>query len=273
MEFMCSSYLVIRPSAEKTRGLGIFARLPIPEGLRILHERPLITADSSDEGMAGAYDSFQSMRDDDQNALLRLFAGVNDVVPLLPEGRIRDDEARSEDRIQNIAHFNGIEGQGVGYFLSFSVSFINHSYVYYNDVSGCITLHALRRIAQDEEITISYFQENPYQTKNERNQQLAKRSMVELRRRLTTYNQNNNASEESHYEAITNLRELVTCMEEETMESLELSLCYLEQARILSLLGDERARRDKARKALQLRLLCLGADHPSSADLALQVHE
>ncbi|RYP03106.1 hypothetical protein DL764_005367 [Monosporascus ibericus] len=159
----------------------------------------------------------------------------------------------SENRIQNIAHFNGIEGQGVGYFVSFSASFINHSYVYYNDVSGCVTLHALRQIAQGEEITISYFQENPYQTKNERNQQLAKygfacdcvacgssesderrRFMMELRRRLITYNQNNNTSEESHYQAMANLRELVTCMEEETMESLELSLCYPEQARILS---------------------------------------
>ncbi|RYP34230.1 hypothetical protein DL767_004353 [Monosporascus sp. MG133] len=97
--------------------------------------------------------------------------------------------------------------------------------------------------------------------------------MIELRRKLTLYNQNNAPTEEDHYEAMLHLRQLVETMEEEQLESLELSLCYAEQARIFALLGDERGRRDKTRKALQLRLLCLGADHPSSVDLALQVHQ
>ncbi|RYP80547.1 hypothetical protein DL769_002431 [Monosporascus sp. CRB-8-3] len=97
--------------------------------------------------------------------------------------------------------------------------------------------------------------------------------MFEFRHKLTLYNQNNDPTEDGHYEAIPHLRQPVETMEEEQLESLELSLCYAAQARTFALLGDERGRRGKMRKALQLRLLCLGADHPSSVNLALQVHQ
>ncbi|RYP90819.1 hypothetical protein DL770_003080 [Monosporascus sp. CRB-9-2] len=87
--------------------------------------------------------------------------------------------------------------------------------------------------------------------------------MASLRSQLVAYYQNSAASQDDIYTAMSLLRELVALIEGDDLEGLELSLAYVEQARLFRLLGDERGRRDKLRKALQFRLLCLGADHPT----------
>ncbi|RYP09292.1 hypothetical protein DL764_001339 [Monosporascus ibericus] len=91
--------------------------------------------------------------------------------------------------------------------------------------------------------------------------------MASLRSQLIAYYQNNAASHDGIYTAMSLLRELTVLIEGDGLECLELSLVYVEQARLFGLLGDERGRRDKLRKALQFRLLCLGADHPTVSRL------
>lgn len=70
------------------------------------------------------------------------------------------------------------------------------------------------------------------------------------------------------YDAIQNLRELTVIMEDEGLLCLELSLTYVELARLCSLVGDTDSQRRKLRRALEVRLRCLGVGHPSSVGLA-----
>ncbi|KAI1763411.1 hypothetical protein GGR53DRAFT_467446 [Hypoxylon sp. FL1150] len=93
--------------------------------------------------------------------------------------------------------------------------------------------------------------------------------MANLRREISAYYMGLAERQDGDiYVAIAKLRELVSLFEEEGLFGLELSLVYVEQARLFAQLGDDVGRRDKFRKAVQIRLLCLGSDHPSSVQLS-----
>ncbi|KAI6083239.1 hypothetical protein F4821DRAFT_281045 [Hypoxylon rubiginosum] len=93
--------------------------------------------------------------------------------------------------------------------------------------------------------------------------------MARLREELSAYYKGAGEDQDGEiYVAIAKLRELASLFEEEGLYSLELSLVYVEQAQLFAMLGDDVGRRDKIRKAVQIRLLCLGTDHPSSAQLS-----
>ncbi|EMR70855.1 hypothetical protein MGN70_004966 [Eutypa lata] len=92
--------------------------------------------------------------------------------------------------------------------------------------------------------------------------------MADLRLQITTYYHLESRPQADIYAAMNNLRELAELMEQEELPSLELSNVYLEQSSLFHKLGDQRGRRLKHRQALQMRLLCLGANHPSCVSLA-----
>ncbi|RYP51039.1 hypothetical protein DL768_003539 [Monosporascus sp. mg162] len=79
---------------------------------------------------------------------------------------------------------------------------------------------------------------------------------------------NEASTREDIYEAMGWLRELANTIEAEGLLGLELASVLGEQAQLFGRLGDEQGRKDKMRKSLQARLLCLGPDHPSCRSLA-----
>ncbi|RYP12950.1 hypothetical protein DL767_010976 [Monosporascus sp. MG133] len=227
-------------------------------------EPPILVYESKEDATAQIAADFQHLPEDIKAFITRLFSGPRDIVPLLPAGPLRDDVAVSAERLQAIMQYNCIEGQGIGCVLAPVMGMINHNckpntWGYYNEAVGGMTLHALRDIDAGEEITIGYVQEAIYLTRTQRN--------ARLTTQLVAYYQNNAASQDDIYTAMSLLRELTALIEGHGLEGLELSLAYVEQARLFGLLGDERGRRDKLRKALQFRLLCLGADHPTVSRL------
>ncbi|XXG95629.1 hypothetical protein Hte_001897 [Hypoxylon texense] len=79
--------------------------------------------------------------------------------------------------------------------------------------------------------------------------------MTELRKELTAFY--NNEAERDHddkYAAMNTLRRIAQLLEEEGLYGLELSLVYMEQARICDSLGEDEGRRDKMRQALKEKL-------------------
>ncbi|RYP42463.1 hypothetical protein DL767_000151 [Monosporascus sp. MG133] len=92
--------------------------------------------------------------------------------------------------------------------------------------------------------------------------------MIDLRRRLTQYYRNEASTQEDLYEAMGWLRQLADTIEAEGIPGLELATILGEQAQLFRRLGDERGWKDRMRKSLQIRLLCLGAYHPACRSLA-----
>ncbi|RYP24366.1 hypothetical protein DL765_000630 [Monosporascus sp. GIB2] len=250
-----NSYLAINQCSDPKKGLGFFAAQRITKGLRIFSEAPILVYESKEVAMARIAADFHNLQEDSKAFVTRLFSGRQDIVPLLPAGPLRDDAAVSAERLQAIMQYNCIEGQGIGCVLAPLMGMINHhckpnTWVYYNEAVGSMTLHALRNIDADCTSPDS---------------DTRRSAMASLRSQLVAYYRNNTASLDDIYTAISLLRELTALIEGDGLEGLELSLAYVEQARLFDLLGDERGRRDKLRKALQFRLLCLGADHPTAS--------
>ncbi|RYP92201.1 hypothetical protein DL770_001708 [Monosporascus sp. CRB-9-2] len=96
--------------------------------------------------------------------------------------------------------------------------------------------------------------------------------MIDLRRRLTQYYQNEASTQADLYEAMGWLRQLADTIEAEGIPGLELASVLGEQAQLFRRLGDEQGWKNKMRKSLQFRLLCLGADHPACHSLAEELH-
>lgn len=97
-------------------------------------------------------------------------------------------------------------------------------------------------------------------------------SMKTLRSQVTAYYQLQSRTSEDTMAAIADLGRIVELMSEEGLKSLEMSLCLLEQGRLYAVLGDEDSRRRKMRSAAQIRLLCLGVEHPSSQSILAQAY-
>ncbi|KAK8095702.1 TPR domain-containing protein [Apiospora kogelbergensis] len=168
----------IRSCALPERGLGVFATHRISKGLKILSESPILL-DETREGLIDTIDQdFASLPPASQSLFTRFHAGRFDMVPLMINDRVRNQESVTTARLRLIAQLNSLEGAGVGCALSPTIAAINHdcipnAFVYFNYETHLITLHALRDIAPNEEVTISYHQENVYLNAGERGQRLA----------------------------------------------------------------------------------------------------
>ncbi|KAK7989896.1 DDE superfamily endonuclease domain-containing protein [Apiospora arundinis] len=177
MAFRLNYNVEIRQCADVEKGLGLFAVHRLTKGLKIIAEAPLLVDETRDDLARNVVQQFSSLPPDGQAVLIRMYAGHNDVNPMLPPGVVRDTHAVRPSRLSTIARLNGLEGIGIGCALSPGAVAINHdctpnAFVYYNANTNSVTLHALRDIQMDEEISISYFQESVYLTKAERHGRL-----------------------------------------------------------------------------------------------------
>ncbi|KAI1777355.1 hypothetical protein F4818DRAFT_345847 [Hypoxylon cercidicola] len=170
--------LLIKQCPNVSKGLGVFATRRLSKGLRLLEESPLLSYECSEDAIEDIEHDFGSLPLPDQARLVRLFAGIFDTVPVIK--MLQQDEAglaTAPQRLKKIVRYNSVEGQGTGCVLLFNCSFLNHScvpnaWLYWNDALNAVTLHAIRDISKEEEVTISYFQESVYLNRLERNARL-----------------------------------------------------------------------------------------------------
>ncbi|KAI1406156.1 hypothetical protein F4819DRAFT_507679 [Hypoxylon fuscum] len=276
--------LAIKQCPDVVKGLGVFATRVLSKGLRLHAELPYMIEQSRDEAIENAGEFYAGLSEYDRMLFNKLYAGIQDIVPYRRVVQIHTSESMELDRATNIIKLNAMEGLGAGCVLSFIASFINHSCVpnawaEWNPNINAVTIHALREIQADEEVTISYFQEMIYLSKAQRQQKLAcnsaesngrRAAMSSIRHGLTArFGAGvSTVNADELYTSMESLRELESLIIAEGLHGLELSSVLVEQAGILGHLGDERARRIKLSHAVQARNLCLGPGHPSSLNLA-----
>lgn len=167
-----------------------------------------------------------------------------------------------------------------------------NSFLCYNDTTEAVNLHALREIHQDEEITISYFQELVFLNKEERASLLGNwqftchcdacsseepgSNRMELKRLCQELIEIHSTQSPSRGRALTvigKLREVVVRLEEERLLGPELWGCRLQLANLFYEIGDGPSQVAQLRIATQLLILCLGTDHPSSQALVALAYE
>ncbi|KAI0021913.1 hypothetical protein F4780DRAFT_778188 [Xylariomycetidae sp. FL0641] len=146
----------IQSTEQASKGLGLFASCHLSKGLKIMSETPVLKNASCDEAIAAIEHEFAHLPGEIKGPFTRLYAGPVDISPLLPPGSPKTAYLTSTPRLQEITNC------------------IPNAYIYYNDLTDLVTLFALKDIRKDEEITVSYFQENPYLKRAERAAKLAK---------------------------------------------------------------------------------------------------
>lgn len=154
------------------KGLGVFATAPIARGTRILAERPLITVKSE----CDVYAASRKLDGPDRDWLRSLSIDTNkrpSVVDIansswnLIRNGISPNSAKIKDHDIILAVFrnNNFDiGNGTQSLFQ-DISRINHSCVpngqgNFNKAIGCFTIHAVRPIDEEEEVTISYLDEH-----------------------------------------------------------------------------------------------------------------
>jgi hypothetical protein len=181
----------VRSTASK--GLGVFARLPIPRGTRIFSEPPLLAL-RTDQDSSHIYSSARLLPVVDRKGLLELSTYVTRELNIIrwiqalrytmaeawtkavsrqPKQQLKGSEGEGtglKEHVQvlsvfrnNAFHFGG-EG-GISQAVFRNISRINHSCVpnsqgNFHVGMGRFNVHATRDIAANEEVTVSYLPEH-----------------------------------------------------------------------------------------------------------------
>ncbi|KAK8035806.1 hypothetical protein PG991_001879 [Apiospora marii] len=272
MAFRLNWNAEIRQCADAGKGLGLFATQRLSKGLKVLSEAPLLVYEDRDDLVTDIENQFSQLPEAGQQLFTRLYAGYRDLVPRMPVGPVREARAILPSRLREIAKLNSFEGVGIGCVLSAGFAAVNHecapnTFLYYNPANGMLNLHALRDIAANEEITMSYFQESCQccnATDDANRASEGRRSKLKtLRAELTAYHQAESSTMDATRQAIATSRELVETLEQEGLVGLEMALCLAEQSRLHTILGDGESADRLNRQSLIIRRLCVGAEHPS----------
>jgi hypothetical protein len=157
----------IRPSTNK--GLGVFANEHIPRGSRIVCETPIFTA-PSEPGLLDVNDvyyRFSFLQGEDREKYLQLHAAqvmtdfiMSDVATNFPQ-ILREHIAKVVSIFEtNAFKMESTRGEGTSGIFAIA-SRINHSCSpnanqTWNSRIGCLTVHAIKDIPINEEITIPY---------------------------------------------------------------------------------------------------------------------
>jgi hypothetical protein len=175
----------VRATAHK--GLGVFAKLPIPRGTRIFSEPPLL-AIRQDQDASSIYPSALLLEEEDRKRLLGLStyvtresrvirwlqAGWWTLKSVTGLGRGKGKATLSErwnvkQHVQMLSVFRNnafaLGEGGIGQAVFRGISRINHSCVpnsqgNFHAGMGKFNIHATRDIAIDEEVTVSYLPEH-----------------------------------------------------------------------------------------------------------------
>lgn len=154
------------------KGLGVFASKFIPRGTRILAESPLFSVKSERD----VYAATEKLHDADRNWLTHLSIGTHKRPSMIDWTSASWNLVRNgifptwktieeHDTLLAVFRNNNFDIGNSTQAIFRNICRINHSCVpnsqgNFNTAIGCFTVHAVRPIDNEEEITISYLEEH-----------------------------------------------------------------------------------------------------------------
>jgi hypothetical protein len=135
------------------KGLGIFARMQIPRGTRIIAETPLLRAKAVTTYSVNVQDSFERLSSESQRAYLQLHGYAS------PTLKKDNDWASLPELNRKVLAIYAANrwGRDVFWLASrFNHSCIPNVHNAYNPIIRMETFHSIRDIEAGEELTISY---------------------------------------------------------------------------------------------------------------------
>ncbi|KAK8087869.1 SET domain-containing protein 5 [Apiospora hydei] len=279
-EHPVNANVAIRACSSPERSLGLFASQRMTKGLKIMSEEPLLIDESRQDMIATIDQDILALSPAAKALITRMYAGPLDIVPVLTGQHVREQReqlAVASARLQQIVRLNSVEGAGTGCILSPALSSINrecipNAFAYYNWETGLVTLHALRDIQRDEEVTISYLQDDVYYDSNElcspdneahASSEHRRSQMKVLRDEIAEHYRSISPTRDETMAAIAKVRDLIGVLKEEGLFCLEMALRIMEQSRLHGLLGDREGAEIASRRSMIVQRLCIGFEHPS----------
>ncbi|KAL9075651.1 MAG: hypothetical protein Q9161_001403 [Pseudevernia consocians] len=243
------------------KGLGMFTTKDIAKGTRILAEKPFFSL--TEEAVVSESDPYAP--NDVSKAFDRLPASEK-----LKYLGLHCPERPGCSLILSIYEANCFE-MGSGTCIYLDASRINHScmpnaYYSWNSSIERVTLHAVKDIAEGEEITISYC--SAYHTLEERKHELEpqvrRQQMLNLNEEIADYQHDppSARAEYGHRDEQSAILRLINLIDEEGL-IYEKSLVYHDAAECALKRGSRKNALEYASKELDVDLCCVGRDSPS----------
>ncbi|KAK8076201.1 hypothetical protein PG994_003473 [Apiospora phragmitis] len=309
--FPLNDYVIVRASSTSTKGAGLFAKRDLEPGRRVVCEDPLLMCDDLPLKGQGRTPVMQRLSKEQKERFARLPTGPGDVFrvlginsrPLIP------GDAESGIHLMNAVKYNDVRLQTahcemVGFFTAVvSHSCTPNSYLCYNEATESMDLHLVHKVAKDEEITVSYFQDNysfPQSVRAERLQKwnftctcsscTTNSAISDTRRARVKWffsdydqltmtrllNDGNiisrrgrvNLGNQDVWDMMEDLRQILQHMKDEGLYGVAMTSVLMDLACLYEDVGDLQNRRANMREALRIQEMCLGVFHPDTRALA-----
>ncbi|KAK8015921.1 ABC transporter [Apiospora marii] len=309
-----NDFVVVRASSTSAKGAGLFAKRDLEPGHRVVCEDPLLNCISLGMVESGLPSIGDFLSEDKKRQFARLPAGPGDVF-LVNASEAPDPDVlfTGGDHLMNRVRYNYVmiptlpEQPIVGFYTAVaSHSCAPNSYLCYNEITGSLDLHLVREVKKDEEITVSYFQDDYAIPKTERAKRLEKwnftctcdccttnsatsdsrrnamkalfsdydlltatRLMNEFE--IAPSSGHDNQEDEYIWDLLSDLKQILQHMKDEGLYGLAMTWVLKDYAARHDEAGDSQNQQAAMSEALRIREMCLGIFHPETRALAADI--
>ncbi|KAF2469916.1 SET domain-containing protein [Lindgomyces ingoldianus] len=276
----------IRPAPGK--GLGLFTKERIPQGIRVLAESPIISILSNRNQCSSVFRAFKNLTTLQQTEFLTLCCRTPESLKRKVETELKRDWQQIPEIHRDIISI--WSANTYVYYMYLLASRINHSclpnlYYRFNENLDMGTFHAVRDIEKDEELTISYINATNHM-KHQRQDDLESwgiecqclacvdtdRNRRGEENRAKLYDLEQVLTSAPSYKACLQVAEKMAVIQrDEGLWTRDLGICYHTAAYYSLKLGNRKSALKWAEEEMKYNIMCMGADHPDSEEVILIV--
>ncbi|KAK7918520.1 SET and MYND domain-containing protein [Apiospora marii] len=300
--YSVNDFVEVRVSSTSAKGAGLFAKRDLEAGHRVICEDPMLPSVSVSD----------SLSEEEKQQLARLPAGPGDVF-IVDASQVPDPSVlfRGGDQLTSRVTYNEVkiatypEGPMVGFHTAVaSHSCMPNAYLCYNKATDSLDLHLVRDVKKDEEVTVSYFQDDYAFPKSVRAQKLQKWNYAcpcsccttestasdsrrdHIKQLFSDYDQltairilsnleiglggEDVPPEEDEYswDLLDDLKQIVQLMKDEGLYGMAMTWVLVDLADRHDEVGDTQSQLAAMSEAVKIREMCLGVFHPDTRALA-----
>ncbi|KAK8109013.1 hypothetical protein PG984_014814 [Apiospora sp. TS-2023a] len=310
--YSVNDFVEVRVSGTSAKGAGLFAKRDLEPGHRVICEDPLLKRISLPQSGSELPSVGDNLSEEGKKQFARLPAGPGDAF-LVDATQVPDPDVLFQDgeQFMNRVEYNHVQIPTYPEYaiVGFHTAVASHSckpnsYLCYNEVTDSLDLHLVREVKKDEEITVSYFQDDYAVPKSVRTQRLQKWNYTcpcsccttdlttsDVRRNqikqlfsdfdmLTAARLMNNAEivphsdrsdpedDEYAWHLLDDTKQIVQLMKDEGLYGLAMTWVLVDYAACHDEVGDTQSHRATMREAVRIREICIGVFHPETRALA-----